>query len=390
MKKIITIVAAFVLACVVTGCSSEPKVTENANGVVAADQWQEQYPDIYASFMDNEENNLVFDHVEEYPMISTVYEGMAFNTYYNAARSHSYSLDDVTATGRPHALANCLTCKSADYTAIVNKNGVSAYTQDFGETAAIIEEGISCYNCHGNDASTLTVTHQYLSNALGEETTVSTSMQTCGQCHVEYYFDKETKEVVLPYDSIEAANPEQILAYFNNLGFADYTNPRTGTQQIKVQHPEFETYNAKGSVHAKQFDCADCHMGTATNADGETYTSHNWTSPLNNPDLVQANCASCHSDLTTFVKGIQEEAENRTNTIGYALEDLTNKLAKAVESGKYTEDELNAIRQVNRDAQFYWDFVFVENSEGAHNSSLTKACLDKAESLIKQANGMFK
>ena len=72
------------------------------------------------------------------------------------------------------------------------------------------------------------------------------------------------------------------------------------------------------------------------------------------------------------------------------LETLTNNLALAVEGGNYSEEELNAIRSLNRDAQFYWDFVFVENSEGAHNSKLTHACLDKAEALIAQANALFK
>ena len=62
----------------------------------------------------------------------------------------------------------------------------------------------------------------------------------------------------------------------------------------------------------------------------------------------------------------------------------------AVESGLYTEEELSAIRAIARDAQFYWDFVFVENSEGAHNSQLTKQCLDKAETLLNQAMGLFK
>ena len=390
MKKMLTVLAGLMVVCLLSGCSSTPKVEENANGVVPASQWEEQYPDIYASFVKNEENENVFDHVEEYPMISTVYEGMAFSTYYNSARSHTYSLTDVQATGRPHALANCLTCKSADYTSIVNANGVSAYKEEFATTVASLEEGISCYNCHANDVSTLTVTHSYLTKALGADTEVEVSTQTCGQCHVEYYFDPETKEVVLPYTSIEEANPDDILAYFNTMGFADYTNPRTGTKQIKVQHPEFETYNATGSVHAGTYTCADCHMGTTKNADGEEYTNHNWTSPLDNDELVQNSCAQCHSDLETFVKGIQNDSEARVNTIGKSLEALTNKLADAVASGNYTDAELDAIRAVNRDAQFYWDFVFVENSEGAHNSRLTKACLDKAETLITQANGLFK
>ena len=69
---------------------------------------------------------------------------------------------------------------------------------------------------------------------------------------------------------------------------------------------------------------------------------------------------------------------------------MTEKLAKAVESGEYTEEELNAIRTLAREAQFYWDFVFVENSEGAHNSALTTECLNKAEEKLNAAMALFK
>ena len=57
--------------------------------------------------------------------------------------------------------------------------------------------------------------------------------------------------------------------------------------------------------------------------------------------------------------------------------------------GSYSEEELDAIRAVARDAQFYWDFVFVENAEGVHNPELTDYCLDKAAELCNKALGMF-
>ena len=56
-----------------------------------------------------------------------------------------------------------------------------------------------------------------------------------------------------------------------------------------------------------------------------------------------------------------------------------------LQSGKYTDAQLDEVRSLARDAQFYWDFVFVENSEGAHNSALTYQCLDKAEALATKA-----
>ena len=392
MKKILTLVLTTLLLLSLAAVASAATSTETGTGVVVikANDWANTYADVYASYMKNAENEAIIDHVEEYPMIATVYEGMAFNKYYGSARGHYYTVQDVTNTGRPHALANCFTCKTPDFTAKVNNEGVSAYTIPFADMLAQVNESVSCYNCHANTPGELVVTHTYLADAMGDDfAALNPETASCAQCHVEYYFAPETKAVTLPYSNMETMHPDSILAFFEEMNFADYTNPRTGVKQIKVQHPEFETYMGKGSVHAKQFSCADCHMEKATNAAGETYTSHYWVSPLAS-DSIKASCAMCHPDLEGFVKGIQAKAEERTVAIGTKLEDLTNKLAEAVASEKYTEDELNAIRALNRKGQFYWDFVFVENSEGAHNSRLTTECLDKAEGFINEALGLFK
>ena len=130
-------------------------------------------------------------------------------------------------------------------------------------------------------------------------------------------------------------------------------------------------------------------MGTVVAEDGSTYPSHTLTSPLDNPGLIEAECAKCHADLTSEVRALQKEVDERTTAISDQLVELTEKLAAAVESGSYTEEQLNEVRAVARDAQFYWDFMFVENAEGAHNPSLTTECLDKAEALTTQALGML-
>ena len=392
MKRILMMaLAVMMLVSVCAGAQAATAVqTGTGISVVKAADWAETYPDVYASYMKNADNEAIIDHVEEYPMIATVYEGMAFNKFYGSARGHYYTVQDVTSTGRPHALANCFTCKTPDFTAKVNNEGVSAYTIAFEDMLAEVNESVSCYNCHANTGNELVVTHTYLADAMGAEfAELNPETASCAQCHVEYYFAPETKAVTLPYDSKAAMHPDAILEYFEAMNFADYTNPRTGVAQIKVQHPEFETYMGAGSVHAAQFSCADCHMAKETNAAGQTYTSHYWTSPLAS-ESIQASCAACHPDLKGFVQGIQAKAEERTIAIGTKLEDLTNKLADAVASGSYTEDELAAIRSLNRKGQFYWDFVFVENSEGAHNSRLTNECLDKAEKLIDEALGLIK
>nr|WP_325297333.1 ammonia-forming cytochrome c nitrite reductase subunit c552 [uncultured Dysosmobacter sp.] len=374
------------------------QVVQTGSGVTVktAQDWAAEYPEIYASYLANEENTEVHDYTKDYPMIPIIYEGMAFSKFYGSARGHVYTVEDVTSTGRPHALANCFSCKTPDFTAMVNEMGDAAYQIPFEDALKEINEPISCYNCHANTGNELVVTHTYLSDAMGADLDkVDARTLSCGQCHVEYYFAPGTKATTLPYQNLDTMTPDAILDYYNRTivdgqPFADYTNPRTGVRQIKVQHPEFETYMGAGSVHADTFTCADCHMGEATAADGTTYISHTWISPLENDALMENTCAQCHADLKGQVRAIQEETERRTYAVGYELEALTEKLVDAIESGNYTEQELDAIRAVARDAQFYWDFVFVENSEGAHNSALDKDCLNKAEALANQAMGMFK
>ena len=161
MKK--TLMIALLAALMLCVCMSAQAATATETGtgitVVKAADWAETYPDVYASYMKNAENEAVFDHVEEYPMIATVYEGMAFNKFYNSARGHYYTVQDVTNTGRPHKLANCFTCKTPDFTAKVNNEGVSAYTIAFEDMMAEVNESVSCYNCHSNTPGELVVTH---------------------------------------------------------------------------------------------------------------------------------------------------------------------------------------------------------------------------------------
>ncbi|MBR0162095.1 MAG: ammonia-forming cytochrome c nitrite reductase subunit c552 [Oscillospiraceae bacterium] len=376
------------------------KQVETMSGVTVlhAADWEEEYPEIYASLMRNQENSEIVNYLEEYPQLVTLYEPYGFSKSYGSARGHFYDVDDILETGRPHALAQCWTCKTPDFTNLVNEMGPEAYTLSFDEVRELVSEGISCYSCHANTPGEITVTHTYVIDALGEDfEKVPAADLACGQCHVEYYFYPGTGVTSLPRTSLSDMSPDAILSYYNNdllvdgEPFADYTNPRTGVRQIKVQHPEFETFLGEGSIHGGQFTCADCHMGMVVGEDGRsTYPNHYLTSPLDNEQLIADECSKCHADLVSEVRDVQEKADARTREIADQLVELTETLAKAVESGEYTEEELNAIRAVARDAQFYWDFVFVENSNGAHNPKLTHDCLDKAETLTAQALGMFK
>jgi len=364
--------------------------------VLTAQDWADKYPNEYKTYMQNEENSEVIDYIAAYPMIKVLYENYGFSKSYGSARGHFYDVDDLYETGRPHALANCFTCKTPNFTAMANELGDAAYSMKFTDVMQNINEPISCYNCHANNPEEVTVTHQYLINGVGTDfDKIDAATLACGQCHVEYYFNPDTKATTLPHSDIDSMSPDAILEYYNNYmvngeAFADFTNERTGVRQIKVQHPEFETYLGEGSQHRGKYTCADCHMATERAEDGTKYKSHYLTSPLQNTKLIASECSTCHTDLVAEITALQTEVDAYTTDTGNKLLDLTEKLAAAVSANSLSADKLAQVRELARNAQFYWDFVFVENSNGAHNSTLTYQCLDKSNSIADQALELLK
>ena len=384
-KKCVGFMLAILLLCAASlACAATPpaSVAEKGSGitVIHADEWAQTYPDVYATYQANSENDEVVEYTEEHPFIKVIYEDYGFARYYGSARGHYYCIKDLTSTGRPHALANCFTCKTADFTVLTLNEGDSAYSKSFDELDSSAFDDVGCFTCHANTpGGQITITHTYLADAMGEDfSSVAAENLSCAQCHVEYYFAPEGKMTCLPYHSLSDMNPDSMYDFYEAMGFFDYTNPRTGVQQLKTQHPEFETFLGAGSVHANQFTCADCHMERLTAEDGSSFLSHKYVSPLDST-AIQATCAGCHADLPAFVHSIQDKVTTRTYALGEKLEAYTNRLAEMVASGKYTDEQLADIRALNRKGQWYWDFVFVENSDGAHNSRLTTRCLDMAE-----------
>ena len=374
----------------------KPEIPEpNKNGVVTAEMWKTGYPDIYASYEKNKTNSTMDDYLKQSPYLVTNYNGSGFAKDYKEARGHPFTIQDVAATERPHAAANCLTCKSPEFTAMVNKNGVEMYSKDFGEVYALVSEPVSCYNCHANTGDELVVTAGYLNNALSsDKSKVAAEMLACAQCHNEYYFDPATKAVTLPWTGLNKMNPDDMLAYYNNIKFNDFVNPISGAGMIKVQHPEFETVMGSGSkIMANMgFSCADCHMGSAKNSAGEEYISHFFQSPLKNADMVTNTCNvnACHTDIVKQVGDLQKKVKDREKEVGLKIASLHEQIGAAAAAGKKTEAELAELRSLVRDAQWYWDFVRVENSHGAHNSVFALDLLVKAEKLADQGLAKLK
>lgn len=213
-------------------------------------------------------------------------------------------------------------------------------------------------------------------------------MLNCGQCHIEYYFTPEDSETMMPYHSVAEMTPEAILAYYDAIGFSDWTQPGTGTPMLKAQHPEMETF-LQGQ-HAAVLNCADCHMEIVMHEDGTVYHSHYLDSPLNSPTLM-ATCTQCHgdTDMAAVVRNIQRQVTSRETEVGNKLSSLKDALTAAVSAETMTEEELNAVRKLHREAQWFFDYCYVENSEGAHNSQLAMHCLDTSEQKIQEAMALL-
>jgi nitrite reductase (cytochrome c-552) len=258
-----------------------------------------------------------------------------------------------------------------------------------------MHENVGCYSCHEDKIAdgVLVLTHDYTLAAIGDEMGdgIAPAIAVCGQCHTEYYFKPENKATNVPYTDIASMDPAAELAYYDEMGFADWVQESTGTPLLKAQHPEIETVLGEGSVHAKMgLSCADCHMEKAEAEDG-SYKSHYLQSPLNSEAILET-CAACHkdTDMAEKVHAVQAEVTARETEVGEKLSALKDKLAEAVAGGEYSEEELDEIRKLHRTAQWFFDYDYVENSEGAHNSTLAKKCLDTAEAVIDEAMEKFK
>ena len=269
--------------------------------------------------------------------------------------------------------------------------GVSAYKLPFDDVLAEIRENgeaVSCYTCHGNDAGNkgeIVITHTYVDKALGANAAaIDPATLSCGQCHIEYYFTPEDKETMMPYHSVAEMTPEAIYDFYTALGYTDWTQESTGAKMLKVQHPEMETYLA--GPHASELNCADCHMPVVQNEETQNiYHSHYIVSPLEDKTLL-ATCARCHgdTDMDAFVKNIQSRVTAEETRVGNLLADFKKALAAENQSGMRTDEQLDPIRELYRKAQWFFDFCYVENAEGAHNSDLAARCLNTAEELINE------
>lgn len=369
-------------------------------------KWGINFPNQWNSFQKTETNNIdttyggssQFSWLERDPRQKILFAGYPFSKDYNDDRGHANALKDVRATKRlnlndedpKHTPATCYSCKSSNNPKLWDEMGMAEYdAMSFNEMTPNITESIGCANCHEAGTMRLIVTNPALEEALeaqGKDWTTFTRQEmrtvVCANCHVEYYFAGPDKYLTFPWEN--GTRIDQIIEYYNELGFKDWEYPETGTPMLKAQHPEYEFFTAGSTHYNAGVSCADCHMPYVSDGAAK-YSSHDVHSPLINPEQ---SCGQCHTDVEYVVRRvnlIQDQVAETKIATEDALIDAINAIKIAAANPNADAALLDQARQLHRKAQYMWDFLSAENSTGFHNPEYAlKICAD-ATNLARQA-----
>ena len=436
--------------------------TPDKFGVVKATQWAEAYPYEYESYLANASNTPPaadyqakdgvyalgatiddttsalpegytyvdagkMDYLETNPEIKVLGKGYGYAKYYTEPASHVYSLWTVTHNGRvadgTKTKAACITCKSPQYSGLVDMEGEGVHKLAFNDVVGELDENISCASCHGNTPMVdgkvyLEVDRAEWVRSMGADAGKTINGEVCGQCHCDYSMAPETSIPTSPYDNGRVDMvPEKALQWYDDHGFVDWTYASTGAKMLAIRHAEYEfVYGGDNEIlhqgsHMQNlgYDCNDCHMATTTASDGTTYASHEWISPLDNKELIDRDCSTCHKDIVAEVRAWQNEIDPATTKLGERcvtyIENLESKVAteQAADSGdkvlKLDEafaasngidsTKLARLQWLQRASCYYWNLAAAENSEGAHNPTYYRYCLDKGNECLDEADKLL-
>ena len=346
-----------------------------------------------------------FSRLDADPRLRRIFAGYAFELDYREERGHAYSLRDQDETERTKKKAqpgSCLQCHASIIPAYRKAGGgdiMKGFEQlcgmSFAEARKLVDHPIACLDCHDPKTMALRVTRPGFINGIkalkksqGVENYDANTMATrqemrsfvCGQCHVEYYFSPKGKLVTYPW--AKGLKVDDIEAYYDEIGFADWQHAETGAQVLKAQHPEFEMWNQ--GVHARAgVACADCHMPYKREG-AMKVSDHHVRSPLLNTDRA---CLTCHpfpaDEMKARVAAIQERSAKLLGRAEDALVALYDEV-KAARAAGVPDAALAPALKLQRKAQFRADFVNAENSMGFHAPQEAARILGEAIDYARQ------
>ena len=326
-------------------------------------------------------------NLEHLPQLKRLWAGYAFAVDFREKRGHAYMLEDQKSTERVKVVqqpGTCIQCHASVYAPMMELGhgdlmaGFEAMNQmTFHEATDHVSHPVTCIDCHNPETMQLRISrpafmegiqalkqHEGISDYDVNRDATHQEMRSfvCAQCHVEYYFKGDKKRLTFPWS--KGLKADEMLAYFDEIAFKDWTHAETGAPMLKAQHPEFELWSQ--GTHAKAgVTCSDCHM-PYKRIGAQKVSDHHVRSPLLN---INRACQTCHkaseANLLSRAETIQSRnTELRDLALG-AIVDLIETIKSAQESG-VDEKTLDIARDYQRKASFLCDFVEAENSSGFH------------------------
>jgi nitrite reductase (cytochrome c-552) len=402
--------------------------------------WGKNYPRQYDGYLRTVDivrtrhgGSEAFQHLDEDPVWREIFAGYAFSVDYREERGHAYMLSDQDVTERlkvvkqPGACLHCHASVVPAYRQAGIEAGVpadDAYRLEqimkgfeivnslpYTDARKLVAHPVSCIDCHDPETMQLRVTRPGFLNGIQalamsddplphlqsierwraagrqgqyEVNTMATRQEmrafVCGQCHVEYYFRGESKQLTYPWDN--GIKVEQIESYYDEVGHKDWQHKLSGAPALKAQHPEFEMWSQ--GIHARSgVACADCHMPYQREG-AIKISDHHVRSPLLN---IASACQTCHNfsegELQARAEAIQDRTDALMNRAEEAVAALIRDLQKAQEAGLPAE-QLQAAQALQRKAQWRLDFVSAENSKGFHAPQEAARILGEAIDYARQ------
>lgn len=377
--------------------------------------------------------------LDEDPRLRTIFNGYAFAIDYRERRGHAFMLLDQRETERVKQKAQpgaCLNCHASNVVAY-REAGIGAGAPGslddpllseagqrqlfagwehinplpYAEATSKVSHPVTCLDCHDPGSMRLRITRPAFLEGIaalaassapvphfpsieawrtGERaspynpndlaTRQEMRSMSCGQCHVEYYFKGEEMRLTFPWHN--GLRAEEMEAYYDSVGWSDWTHKNSGAGVIKAQHPEFEMWSQ--GIHARSgVSCADCHMPYRREG-AVKFSDHQVRTPLAD---VARSCQTCHqyteSEILARVDTIQARTKSQLDRAEIAVVDLIRAIESARAAGA-TDEQLATARDLQRRAQWRADLLNAENSMGFHAPQESMRILGEAIDFARQ------
>ncbi|WP_051202072.1 ammonia-forming cytochrome c nitrite reductase subunit c552 [Ferrimonas senticii] len=350
-----------------------------------------------ASWLSTAANSSTDDLLEQRPAMVYLWAGSGFERQYTAPRGHQFAVADVVNTLRSadgSKSASCFSCKSPGAPMLMAEYGENGFgSKTMAEVGHEMAVSVGCDDCHQADQQSLRLARPFALEAMAKvqqpfakQNHATQAAQTCGQCHVTYYFQPEQgNRVNIPW--IFGNSADQIEKYYDTRRFYDWIHPISGTPMVKARHPDYEQWSR--SSHAKLgVTCVTCHMPVKTDANGREYHDHNTANVWDNFD---SQCIDCHVSESTLKAKMAKQRQR----IDDARSEVEALLVKAhAETGalwraKVSQAQLTPIQMLIRHAQWRWDFAVSSHGVHAHNPQEGLALLAAAKTQALQARALI-